>query len=117
MESLFYPPDALEGWTVRTVLKNKLSSHKSPKCFTGLVRLDSLPGFGEKLFFFIHRFFLSLFYFFILFPSKTVQSSKKRKREKKRDVYSWTVFISNCPQTIQTIHKLSRDDPWLISAR
>jgi hypothetical protein len=85
MESLFYPPDALEGWTVRTVLKNKLSSHKSPKCFTGLVRLDSLPGFGEKLFFFIHRFFLSLFYFFYIISPKNcpiIQKEKKRKEKK-----------------------------------
>jgi hypothetical protein len=110
MESLFCPPDALEGWTVRTVLKNKLPSHKPPKCFKGLVRLDSFPGFGEKLFFLYTEFFSLFFIFFILFPSKTVQSSKKRKREKKRDVYSWTVFISNCPQTVQ----LSANYPGMI---
>jgi hypothetical protein len=110
MESLFYPPDALEGWTVRTVFKNKLSSHKTLKYLKGLVRLDSLPGFGEKLFFLYTDFFSLFFIFFILFPPKTVQSSKKRKREKKRSVYSWTVFISNYPQTVQ----LSANYPGMI---
>lgn len=66
MESLFCPRDVLEGWTVWTVCKNKLSKPKLPNCFAELLYLDSLPSFCEKLFFYIHRFFLSFFLFYIL---------------------------------------------------